>query len=281
MDESIISLRPIQPADHEFLCRVYASTREQELAPVPWTPAQKEAFLRSQFDAQHQYYQEHYTGASFQVILRDGHPAGRLYVARWGEEIRIVDIALLPEHRRAGIGSSLLKELLAEGARAQKPVTIHVEQFNPARRWYERLGFRKQGEFGVYLLLEFSPVSASAQRTLPALHAPDAFDPLSPRGTSGERSGERDQLDHASVPSRPTPPIRREEAVASPRRSMARRGDSQVAAASPAPPELPPSFGTPSAFKFPGPLCPPKLCADAFPRRTERASGICLARPGI
>jgi len=157
----MLSLRPIQPEDSEFLYQVYASTREQELAPVPWAAAEKAAFLRSQFSAQHRHYQQHYAGTSFEVILLDGRPVGRLYVARGEEEIRIVDIALLPEHRGAGIGSALLKGILAEGARAHKPVTIHVEQFNPALCWYERLGFRRKAEAGVYLFLEFSPAPSA------------------------------------------------------------------------------------------------------------------------
>ncbi len=157
-----VTLQPIQPGDEEFLYRVYASTREAELALVDWDAAQKEAFLRMQFTAQHQYYQEHYAGAAFQLILVDGQPAGRLYVARWPDEIRIVDIALLPEYRSAGIGTALLKELLAEGARAGKPVSIHVERFNPALRLYERLGFTPVADKGVYLLLECSPERRSA-----------------------------------------------------------------------------------------------------------------------
>ncbi len=156
MDKAI-TLRPIEPDDEEFLYRVYAGTREVELAQVDWDAGHKEAFLRMQFTAQHQYYQEHYAGAAFQVILADGRPAGRLYVARWPDEIRIVDIALLPEHRNAGIGTALLRDLLAESARAGKPVSIHVERFNPALRLYERLGFTSIADKGVYLLLECSP----------------------------------------------------------------------------------------------------------------------------
>ena len=152
---SEISFRAIGPDDAEFLCAVYASTRTEELAAVPWSAEQKDAFLRSQFAAQHEHYQTHYVGADFQVILRRGQPAGRLYVARWEREIRIVDIALLPEHRNAGIGSVLLKEILEEGKRTQKPVTIHVEQFNPAMRLYERLGFSKIAEHGPYFLMEW------------------------------------------------------------------------------------------------------------------------------
>ncbi len=140
-----ITLRPIEADDEAFLYRVYAATREAELARVEWDAAQREAFLRQQFAAQHRYYQEHYADTAFQVILVDGRAAGRLYVARWPDEIRIVDIALLPEHRNARIGTALLRELLAEGTRAGKPVSIHVERFNPALRLYERLGFRARG----------------------------------------------------------------------------------------------------------------------------------------
>jgi ribosomal protein S18 acetylase RimI-like enzyme len=109
-----------------------------------------------QFNAQSAHYRENYPGASFQIIERDGVAAGRLYVARWEKEIRIIDIALLPEHRGAGIGTKLLKELQKEARAARKKLSIHVEQFNPARRLYERLGFQQVEEKGVYLLMEWS-----------------------------------------------------------------------------------------------------------------------------
>jgi ribosomal protein S18 acetylase RimI-like enzyme len=152
-----VTLRPIAADDMELLYRVYASTREEELAQVEWAEAQKEAFLRMQFDAQHQYYQENYPGARFQVILLGGEPAGRLYLDRRATEIRIVDIALLPEYRNRGLGSALLHDILAEGERAGLPVTIHVECFNPALRLYERLGFRKLEDRGVYYFMEKPP----------------------------------------------------------------------------------------------------------------------------
>ena len=99
-----IALRPIVPEDRSLLLAVYASTREPELAAVEWDAAQKAAFVEMQFDAQHAYYQEHYAGAAFDVILVDGQPAGRLYVAREDDEIRIVDIALLPDFATAASG---------------------------------------------------------------------------------------------------------------------------------------------------------------------------------
>jgi ribosomal protein S18 acetylase RimI-like enzyme len=156
MDQTI-TLRPIGADDMELLYRVYASTREDELAQVQWGEGQKAAFLRMQFDAQHRYYQENYSTARFQVILLNGEPAGRLYVDRRSAEIRIVDIALLPEYRNRGIGSTLLRAILDEGERADLPVTIHVESFNPALRLYERLGFRMVEDKGVYYFMEKSP----------------------------------------------------------------------------------------------------------------------------
>ncbi|HEX8274386.1 MAG TPA: N-acetyltransferase [Longimicrobiaceae bacterium] len=149
-----VKLRPVRDDDLEFLFRVYAGTREEELAPVPWSAEQKEAFLRMQFDAQHAYYQEHYAGTDFAVVLADGEPVGRLYLARWTREHRIVDIAILPAHRNRGLGSELLRRILEEADGARKPVSIHVEMHNPVRRLYDRLGFVPVEERGMYLLME-------------------------------------------------------------------------------------------------------------------------------
>ena len=152
-------LRAVGPGDREFLYRVYASTRTEELAVVPWDEAEKDTFLRAQFDAQDQWYRENYTRATYEVIVVDGEPAGRLYLHRGEREIRIVDIALLPEHRGNGVGGSLLRDLLAEADAAGRRVTIHVERFNPALRLYERLGFTVAEDKGVYLFLERPPAT--------------------------------------------------------------------------------------------------------------------------
>jgi ribosomal protein S18 acetylase RimI-like enzyme len=152
-----VELLPVAAGDREFLYRVYASTRADELAVVPWDERQKEAFLRAQFDAQDRWYREQYPRASYEVIVVDGEPAGRLYLHRGEAEIRIVDVALLPAHRGNGFGTSLLRELLAEADAAGKRVTIHVERMNPALRLYERLGFSVAEDKGVYLFLERRP----------------------------------------------------------------------------------------------------------------------------
>jgi ribosomal protein S18 acetylase RimI-like enzyme len=160
--DSRISLRPVRLEDRGLLLRVYASTREEELALTSWDEAQKRAFLEAQFAAQDVWYRERYPGATLDVIEADGLPAGRFYVHRREREIRLMDIALLPEHRGRGIGSALLHDLFAEAAAAGKRVTVHVEAYNPARRLYERLGFRQIGEHGVYHLMEWKPPGEAA-----------------------------------------------------------------------------------------------------------------------
>ncbi len=155
-----VRLRPMGPDDAAFLYEVYASTRVDEMARLDWHEAQKRAFLRMQFEAQHKDYTARYRGARFDIIEVDREPVGRLYVDRRKREIRVIDIALLPAYRRRGIGGALMQEVLDEAAAAGKKVSIHVELYNPAMRFYERLGFAAIADGGVYRLMEWSPPTA-------------------------------------------------------------------------------------------------------------------------
>lgn len=152
-----LRLRPVADSDLPMLARIYASTRESEMAQVPWSDEQKTAFLQFQFDAQHQYYLQHFPAASRELIEMDGVVAGRLYLDRRESELRLIDIALLPEHRGHGIGSRLLSAILAAAEAATLAVSIHVEQNNPALRLYQRLGFVPVEQQGIYLLMRWNP----------------------------------------------------------------------------------------------------------------------------
>lgn len=151
-----ISLRARRDDDLEFLARLYSTTRAGEMMLLDWSAEEKDAFLAMQFEAQTRHYDEHYADAEFLVIEREDQPIGRLYLQTRDDEIRIVDIALLPENRRSGIGGRLLQMVLDEAAETGKAVRIHVEQNNPALTLYRRLGFRKIDDLGVYHLMEWT-----------------------------------------------------------------------------------------------------------------------------
>ncbi|MFZ0607370.1 MAG: GNAT family N-acetyltransferase [Xanthobacteraceae bacterium] len=150
------ALRPETDADIPFLLRLYASTREEELAAVPWSAEQKQAFLAQQFDAQRQHYLNYIGACTFDVIEHNGEPAGRLYLDARPSSLHIVDVALLPAWRGHGVGAAILEGLQAAVGVSGKTVSTFVEKFNPALRLYRRLGFGEVADHGIYLEMEWS-----------------------------------------------------------------------------------------------------------------------------
>src|SRR5262249_32357263 len=136
---------------------LYASTREQEMALVPWSQEQKDAFVRMQYEAQKRHYQAEFPDAVHDIIYVEGMPVGRLYLARRSNAVHILDITLLPRHRGQGAGGLVLRRVLDEARGAGKPVTIYVESFNPSLRLFERLGFQRDLVQGFQCLLKWQP----------------------------------------------------------------------------------------------------------------------------
>ena len=152
-----ITFRVIEDCDQDFLRSLYASTRAEELSIVPWPKEQKVAFLSSQFNAQHHYYTAQFPNASFLIVEHNGNAVGRVYLDRREHELRLIDIALMPESRGQGLGTALLMEIFNECRFSAIATRIHVEKNNPAMSLYLRLGFKPVQVQGVYDLLEWSP----------------------------------------------------------------------------------------------------------------------------
>ena len=157
-DGRSLALRPVSAEDYEDLVQIYAGTRADELAQVTWwDDAQKLAFCRMQYDSQKSEYDERFPAAEYDVILVEGRTVGRLWVGRDDAEIRLLDIALLPEARNRGIGAALLGRLIDESSRTGKRLRHMVFISNEgARRFYERLGFKVFEDVGGYLHMEWS-----------------------------------------------------------------------------------------------------------------------------
>lgn len=152
----MIQLRPVTAEDSAFLLKVYASAREEELAQADWDEAQKLAFLASQLHAQKVSYDQRFPDAAHDVILCDGEAAGQIWVGRNDDEIRLLDIALLSEHRNKGIGTMLVKRLQREALASGKRLGHCV--FNGNTRvmsLYTRLGFVHTHDLGAYCNMEW------------------------------------------------------------------------------------------------------------------------------
>lgn len=158
MDEAV-QLRTVTPFDENLLLKIYASTREEEMRQATgWTDEQKETFLRWQLEMQRRDYEKRFPEADYQIILFEGKPAGRLWVGRTPEQIRLLDIALLPEFQNRRIGTYLLRKLINESEQTGVPLRHMIFKLNTgARRFYERLGFRLAEDEHMYLLMERSP----------------------------------------------------------------------------------------------------------------------------
>jgi ribosomal protein S18 acetylase RimI-like enzyme len=165
----LVILRRARQDDLPLLRRVYASTRQEELAAVDWDEAQRAWFLDMQFDLQARAYAQAYPEAEWQVVVCDGQPAGRLITDHTSDPIRLIDITLLPDYRSAGIGSELVHRLLDEAAAAGRPVVLHVVKSNRARALYQRLGFAVTTRDDVYLEMQWRPGGGAA--TQPVLSA--------------------------------------------------------------------------------------------------------------
>jgi ribosomal protein S18 acetylase RimI-like enzyme len=170
------ALRPETEADVPFLMRLYASTREEELALVPWGAEQKAAFLAQQFDAQRRQYRN-YIDCSLDVIEHNGAPAGRIYLQVGPSRLHLVDIALLPVWRGHGVGAAILEALQAVGRASGQAVSTFVEKFNPALRLYQRLGFAEIADHGVYLEMKWRPATDAS--------CSEAKSPSDAEGSSG------------------------------------------------------------------------------------------------
>jgi GNAT superfamily N-acetyltransferase len=157
-----ISLRDERPSDEAFLYELYASTRQDELEAAGWPPEMRGGFLTMQFRARQQGYRSAFEGAEFKIIQVDGVNAGEIILYRSADGLRVVDIALLPQFRNVGVGTTILRRVLDEAAAARQRVHLKVGRACRAERLYLRLGFAKISETELDEELEWRAPAESA-----------------------------------------------------------------------------------------------------------------------
>ena len=165
-DGAKLTLRPVTSDDDQFLLALYESTRDEELSQAVWAEGQREAFVRWQFDLQRSEYETRFPDARYQLILIDEEPAGRIWVGEDEQQVRLLDIALLPQFQKRGAGTILLRDLMKEAERAGKPLRHMVFVLNnDAHRFYERLGFVVIEDLGAYKHMEWNSRSSRQEQS--------------------------------------------------------------------------------------------------------------------
>ena len=157
-----LMIRPESPSDLDFQHALYASARAKEMALVDWSATEVKAFLRQQSSAQLYHYRRHYPDAAFLICERAGQSIGRVYLSPMAEELRLMDIALLSEHRGLGLGRVLMAAVLEVARHDERPVGLHVEPNNPAGDWYARLGFEMVAQVGAYRFMRLASGNLSS-----------------------------------------------------------------------------------------------------------------------
>lgn len=128
-----LALRPAREADLAFALDVETRTM-REYASATWGSwMEKQARERGR---------AHLLAERMTVIELDGERAGIQVVERAPDQVRLLQLFILPEHQRKGIGTRLVQRLIAETKESRLPLRLRVLQVNPARVFYSRLGFR-------------------------------------------------------------------------------------------------------------------------------------------
>ena len=155
MTLSTLHIRDANAADETFFASLYRSTRDDLLA-LPADPSVIDGLIAMQHRLQLAGYRNSYPEAMYQVLERDGVAVGRLVTATVEGAVRVVDIAVLPSARRAGVAADVVRRLQAQAAEAGHAVALSVRQDNvAARRLYEALGFAVDSEDAMRLELRW------------------------------------------------------------------------------------------------------------------------------
>jgi ribosomal protein S18 acetylase RimI-like enzyme len=155
MAEESITLRPATEDDRQFLLALYKSSRGDDLRDLGWEEERIAEFLEMQYEAHQNFLSNDHPDIQDQVVLSFGEPVGHLAIEQRSEEIRLVDVSLMPEQRQHGTGTLLIQELQTQAAAAKRPLRLQVIRFSRAVGLFERLGFRRTSETGSHFQMEW------------------------------------------------------------------------------------------------------------------------------
>jgi len=149
-----IRIRAMGCEDHAFLFSLFAAVHANDAMghDKVW-----QSLLPMQFQAQLAQQLATQNKSSLALVCMDQTPIGKCFIEYGQEDIHIIDIALLPDYQRRGIGGHLITRLCEEAAASRRFVSLRVQKTSRALRLYLRLGFEIAKDEGVVYLMQFRP----------------------------------------------------------------------------------------------------------------------------
>jgi len=149
-------LRPVTAADQQFLFALHRAAMGPYVTAIfGWDEAVQLGFHDRWFQRQQQGGQAAWTW----IIVADGDDVGVVQVHDEADHLYLSRIEVLPGWQGHGVGSGVIRALQALAHTRRRPVRLHVFDLNPARRLYERLGFRVIGQAEGRCLMQWPPES--------------------------------------------------------------------------------------------------------------------------
>ena len=142
-----LELRPASVRDLEFVLTVERETM-REYAIATWG-----SWSEDQVQAR---AVKNVSSGFTQVIELGGMPIGTQVVERTAEHVRLLQLFILPEHQRHGVGSKLVQQLIDEARERGVPLQLRVLKVNPAQELYKRIGFSVVDETPEHVYMEYA-----------------------------------------------------------------------------------------------------------------------------
>jgi GNAT superfamily N-acetyltransferase len=133
MSPGAVELRDAKPSDADFIYRVVETTMRDYVVQI-WGSFSEEYNRKNIADS--------LSAGIYFVIQLDGQDIGAIAIERHPDHIQLTQMYILPSHQNRGVGTSLVRELAREARESRRPLRLRVLSVNPARRLYEREGFR-------------------------------------------------------------------------------------------------------------------------------------------
>lgn len=131
IQESALRTRPAAPSDLNWLIQLRIATMSEHIE----NSGTKLSYADHQARVQQDYH-------FIQIVLLKEQPIGMYKVVCSSLPWQLVQFQIAPAHQGLGFGNELLQSIMQQADAADALLHLSVLKVNPAKRLYERLGFR-------------------------------------------------------------------------------------------------------------------------------------------